>query len=702
MCKKNKRLIAAFISITSTIFLSILSAAPAQAAPTFTPDMDYLFTKTLINNLGYNCRSEMNNTVTAQDYFDNGFEKSVLRDGASGEVILPSLDSGYNHVNENSAGARAVSCKALFLGDKLGTGSSGTMTGLFDIYNISPPPAKNENTTNIVSITEFMQDRLGYAVRVDGESLEEYCYVIKYGPDNLIGGNELTRACIDSRNWTWNPDGTYGANSDFEFQPRVKVTAGYDVSIDTKNDGMVEIKIMDGNTDTYCFPGVDITGILPENNSPGLCYVVLKFDSRNISPSRWNEGATTQGIITNRNNVKTKFTLEFEGGVPEDGATPTSTKENTRFVKGDPDDIVSAVASTNPVFTKWERFSNLEKYSLYMQYLGSFLGVSDIASGNCQEARPETLASDSEQKYYVYAKGQGWCEISSTVTGSKVFDSGSSPIAYNMAVVDEDDMLLVVRSLTLEKLINNYLANLDYESLEEELEDWVTANASSDNTSGGNNACYTGGGAISWILCPVVEGLGQLLNQVYAWIEVNFLQLPANTFFNSVDSQGQENKNSLYTYWSRFRDFANIVFIILILIVIFSQLTGYGIDNYGIKRMLPRIIAAAILVNLSFLICQIAVDLSNIIGISLKGLLAPQSFDNSYATGVDGSIYGGSGSDGSGAVAAIGVLGISFAIGSIFMNPAIIITFLLTLLSAAISVLMVFITLLSLPRLYER
>ena len=50
------------------------------------------------------------------------------------------------------------------------------------------------------------------------------------------------------------------------------------------------------------------------------------------------------------------------------------------------------------------------------------------------------------------------------------------------------------------------------------------------------------------------------------------------------------------------------------LVIILSQLTGFGINNYGIKKALPRIVIAAILVNLSYIICTVAVDLSNILG----------------------------------------------------------------------------------------
>lgn len=46
-----------------------------------------------------------------------------------------------------------------------------------------------------------------------------------------------------------------------------------------------------------------------------------------------------------------------------------------------------------------------------------------------------------------------------------------------------------------------------------------------------------------------------------------------------------------------------------------------GLSNYGIKRMLPRLIIGAILVNASFYICALAVDLSNILGYALKEML---------------------------------------------------------------------------------
>lgn len=81
-----------------------------------------------------------------------------------------------------------------------------------------------------------------------------------------------------------------------------------------------------------------------------------------------------------------------------------------------------------------------------------------------------------------------------------------------------------------------------------------------------------------------------------------------------------DDSTPMYIVWNYFKNFTNSVFIIFLIIVILSQLTGIGISNYGIKKVLPRIIIAAILVNLSYIICTLAVDISNIFGIGLRGV----------------------------------------------------------------------------------
>ena len=146
-----------------------------------------------------------------------------------------------------------------------------------------------------------------------------------------------------------------------------------------------------------------------------------------------------------------------------------------------------------------------------------------------------------------------------------------------------------------------------------------------NNSNGTNNTCYSNATGIGWIVCPVTDFLFDTLNELFSWIEQDFLKIDASGIFNANPDEG------VYAAWSAFRDVANILFVILLMVVIFSQLTGVGIDNYGIKKILPKIIIVAILINLSYLVCQLAVDISNIIGVSLKEFLvglAPPFSDN--------------------------------------------------------------------------
>lgn len=107
---------------------------------------------------------------------------------------------------------------------------------------------------------------------------------------------------------------------------------------------------------------------------------------------------------------------------------------------------------------------------------------------------------------------------------------------------------------------------------------------------------------IGWFVCPAMTFMATINDQAYGFLAEKFL---------AIDTGLLTGANSA---WARFRDIANILFVVALLLVVYSQITSVGISNYGIKKMLPRIVVAALLVNLSFLICQIAVDLSNILG----------------------------------------------------------------------------------------
>lgn len=114
---------------------------------------------------------------------------------------------------------------------------------------------------------------------------------------------------------------------------------------------------------------------------------------------------------------------------------------------------------------------------------------------------------------------------------------------------------------------------------------------------------------VGWIMCPVIRGATGMVVSTYSLMQQHFLNIKADEIF-------QQDKPAFKT-WSSFRDIANVFFVIILSIIIFSQVSGVGISNYGIKKMLPKIIVFAILVNISWYISVIMIDISNILGHSL-------------------------------------------------------------------------------------
>jgi|GEM_PF-395411 len=141
----------------------------------------------------------------------------------------------------------------------------------------------------------------------------------------------------------------------------------------------------------------------------------------------------------------------------------------------------------------------------------------------------------------------------------------------------------------------------------------VVPQANSPPASGaanGTSSCNVTGG-IGWAICPVSNFLASGMDNIFGLLKGFLMVSPIST----------QTDAPLYQAWNLIRGFANVAFVIVFLVIIYSQLTGAGINNYGLKKLIPRLIVAAVLVNLSYFICAIAVDASNIVGDGLQRLL---------------------------------------------------------------------------------
>ena len=123
---------------------------------------------------------------------------------------------------------------------------------------------------------------------------------------------------------------------------------------------------------------------------------------------------------------------------------------------------------------------------------------------------------------------------------------------------------------------------------------------------------------VGWIVCPIVEASAFMGDKLFAFLASNFLE-------TERELVSSDAKNGTVVAWELARNIANILFIIAFIVVIYSQITSAGISNYGIKRMLPRLIIVAIAVNVSYIICQLMVDASNFLGYAIKDWLVALS-----------------------------------------------------------------------------
>lgn len=219
------------------------------------------------------------------------------------------------------------------------------------------------------------------------------------------------------------------------------------------------------------------------------------------------------------------------------------------------------------------------------------------------------------------------------------------------------------------------------------------SDSSSTDTNGIIYKCGNAGGAdaLGWIVCPAMTLAGEGTEYVYnAFVEPRLRIEPK--LFTGGDGGTQ-------TAWGTFRDIANVVFVIVFLIVIISQLTGYGVDNYGIKKILPKLIVAAILINLSYVLCVILIDISNILGNSLQALfdslgstLDPtvtinDAFDATGTTPIDK--YGIDSTAGS--LAVIGIVGVIVGMtGAVWATPGILLSAVLGIVGVFISIIFIF------------
>lgn len=191
-----------------------------------------------------------------------------------------------------------------------------------------------------------------------------------------------------------------------------------------------------------------------------------------------------------------------------------------------------------------------------------------------------------------------------------------------------------------------------------------SADATAQSTEGAGEekeekTCTSELTGVGWFLCPAIEKLADFADSVWGMLEGYLVTSPLQA------------TGSTYDAWKTMRDLANVLLALVFILIIISQVSNVGISNYGIKKMLPRFIIAAVAVNISYFVIQVIVDAANILGSTLLGIITAPIQNMDYKDVGWGALLAAilaSGGTAAGATIVGGTIAASvFGIGTLFM-----------------------------------
>jgi hypothetical protein len=148
----------------------------------------------------------------------------------------------------------------------------------------------------------------------------------------------------------------------------------------------------------------------------------------------------------------------------------------------------------------------------------------------------------------------------------------------------------------------------------------ATTTTPSDNPGGKDDPCVQASGAYGWALCPAFEKAKEFLDGAYSKIIKPLLEVtPLTTTTKDPNDSSKTVPNPIFQVWKAFVQLADILFVIAFLVLIFG--TTLNMDAYTVKKALPRLVIAAIAVQISYFLCGILIDIGNVFGDGLMALI---------------------------------------------------------------------------------
>lgn len=142
--------------------------------------------------------------------------------------------------------------------------------------------------------------------------------------------------------------------------------------------------------------------------------------------------------------------------------------------------------------------------------------------------------------------------------------------------------------------------------------------------------CEKSSGTLGFIACPVLrminESVGKTIGACDQCVEGQGILVELLTISPLQDDADKNLKNA----WEGFKNIALSLYVLVFIVAIFANSLSLGIDQYTIKRMMPRLVAGAILTQFSWFIVWAMISITNLIGNAIPQLIQTLAPNGSF------------------------------------------------------------------------
>lgn len=243
-----------------------------------------------------------------------------------------------------------------------------------------------------------------------------------------------------------------------------------------------------------------------------------------------------------------------------------------------------------------------------------YLGLSDadkVAAGCKYQSLPGAPSQASEKGWFCddAAKKKLAKMLIGTCIASAIRTVAKRPDGQDKSNEQIDKLFTdcIAKNSGLDKDTVNNKAPIAWDDIKKDVDTSGSAATEENKKDCGD---VLGSGLLGWSICPAINVAIGFADG--AWSIFEFLLIN-----NPLDRSG-----AYYDSWTKVRDLANAILVVIFLGIVISQVSNIGISNYGIKKMLPRLVIVAVAINISYYLMQVIIDIANITGKSIDGIFS--------------------------------------------------------------------------------